>query len=197
MAFEARNIASCVDHLQAINKKMGKLLSSFLNTLVESKIPKRVWMSYVQGFQGWAAGEVVDGEYIEYDGLSGNQSMFFQVTDSFLGIELYLKEKDRQRYIPMSQRMVVDSFLKYSFRKEAERKGITEVEQQMLNICKQLKVFRAAHRGRAGRYLKVDAPERFMMTAGKSVLEGKFDDGCKGALAFLDNFLLQRLKQTV
>jgi hypothetical protein len=54
-------------------------------------------------------------------------------------------------------------------------------------------MFRAAHRARALTYLSQSAPERVPMTAGKSTLEGSFEDG----MAFLDEFMVKRLTQTV
>ena len=42
-------------------------------------------------------------------------------------------------------------------------------------------------------YLSVPAPERQPMTAGKSLLK----DNTKDSLAFLDEFMVRRLKQTV
>lgn len=57
-----------------------------------------------------------------------------------------------------------------------------------------MQVFRAAHRARVMPYLEEPAPERFPMTAGKSVLKG---NDVKDALKVLDAMLINRLKETV
>ena len=46
-------------------------------------------------------------------------------------------------------------------------------------------------------YLEQPAPERLVMTAGKSVLEGPETRGIKDALKVLDDMLASRLVQTV
>lgn len=46
-------------------------------------------------------------------------------------------------------------------------------------------------------YLEQPAPERFTMTAGKSVLESASTKGTKEALKVLDQMLVTRLKETV
>lgn len=46
-------------------------------------------------------------------------------------------------------------------------------------------------------YLEQPAPERLMMTAGKSVLEGPATKDTKEALKGLDEMLVTRLKQTI
>lgn len=59
-----------------------------------------------------------------------------------------------------------------------------------------LQVFRAAHRARVMSYLQEPAPERLVMTAGKSVLENSSTKGLADALKPLDDMLATRLKQT-
>jgi hypothetical protein len=46
-------------------------------------------------------------------------------------------------------------------------------------------------------YLEQPAPERLVMTAGKSVLESASTKDTKDALKVLDDMLVQRLKETV
>jgi hypothetical protein len=60
-----------------------------------------------------------------------------------------------------------------------------------------MQVFRTAHRTRVMSYLEEPAPERFVMTAGKSVLEGPTTKDTKEALKVLDQMLVNRLKETV
>jgi hypothetical protein len=97
-------------------------------------------MAYVQGFQGWAAGELVDGVYVEYDGLSGNQLPFFHLVDAFVGLDPYLGEKTILRHIPESQRKLSASMRKHSFRHKAKLAGDVEIEAEMEKIVKQMRV---------------------------------------------------------
>jgi len=97
-------------------------------------------MPYVQGFQGWAAGEIIDGVYVEYDGLSGNQLPFFHIVDAFVGLDPYLSEENMLRYIPLSQRKLSISLRKHSFRHKAKLAGDIEIETEMEKIVKQLRV---------------------------------------------------------
>ena len=46
-------------------------------------------------------------------------------------------------------------------------------------------------------YLEQPAPERLLMTAGKSVLEGPTTKDSKEALQALDQMLITKLKETV
>lgn len=59
------------------------------------------------------------------------------------------------------------------------------------------KVFRAAHRTRVIPYLKQPAPERLIMTAGKSILENEDTNGLEDALAPLNKMMTTRLQETV
>lgn len=97
-------------------------------------------MTYVQGFQGWGAGHLTaDGEYIEYDGLSGNQALLPMMIDAFTGTPFYLTEESMKRYIPVQQRELVDSVRKHSFREVARERGLMNVEGEMLRIVKQMR----------------------------------------------------------
>lgn len=58
-------------------------------------------------------------------------------------------------------------------------------------------VFRAGHRARVVPYLTIPAPERLIMTAGKSVLESETIQTVEGAIDFLDDMLEKRLKETI
>ena len=126
--------------LKSINTQLRLPFKVYYDTLVDSKIPRSLWLSYVQGFQGWAAGEIIDGKYVEYDGLSGNQLLLFQVVDAFIGLDRYLNEENMHRYIPLSQRKLTISLRQHSFRHKAKEEGDSEIEAEMLKIVKQLRV---------------------------------------------------------
>jgi len=98
-------------------------------------------MSYVQGFQAWGAGEIIDGVYVEYDAVSGNQLPFFHMVDAFLGLDPYLNEENMFRYIPLSQRELSAALRKHSFREKAKLAGDFEIETEMGKILKQIRVY--------------------------------------------------------
>ncbi|CAD6448862.1 a46f086a-1e1e-4904-a37a-fd01776fa871 [Sclerotinia trifoliorum] len=184
--------------LKGINKELRIPLKTDYETMHESKISRKVWMHYAQGFQGWAAGDIdpTTGEYTEYDGLSGNQLLLPQIMDAFLGLDRYLNEENTQRYIPNLQRKFRETIAEHSFRNEAKKNGDNDIENEMNNIVKQMRVFRTARRVRVKPYLSVPAPERMIMTAGKSVLEKDDVHDYESAIAPLDKMLKDRLMAT-
>ena len=213
ICFEGNDKVSCVKHLENITSRLRHLLLVFYDNLTESRVSHSVWLSYVQGFQGWGVGRMVDGEFIKYDGLSGNHVLFFQALDAFLGMDRYLTDENMIRYIPVNQRELCLALKKHSFRHKLKEHSDMKIEDEVSTIVKHLKVwffstylqtapntsqvFRAAHRARVMPYLEQPAPERLTMTAGKSVLEGATAKDTKEALKVLDQMLLTRLKETV
>ncbi|EEP76193.1 predicted protein [Uncinocarpus reesii 1704] len=192
ISFEEKDKASCVRYLRHLNAMLRELLLIFYHNLNDSRVSRSVWLSHIQGFQGWGVGKTVDGEFVKYDGLSGNHVLAFQAIDSFLGMEPYLPEENLLRYIPANQRALCLMFKKCSFRPRLEEKD-TQIKDEISKIAKQLRAFRAAHRTRVIPYLEQPAPERFTMTAGKSVLQGTLSE----AIRFLDDMMLRRLKETM
>lgn len=110
----------------------------YYDQVVDSRIPHSVFVAYIQGFHGWAAGEMVNGKYTEYDGLSGGHLVLFNLLDGFLGLDTFLDEKGFANYIPVSQRRFIASVKKHAFRDEAKRD--VELETQLDRIVKQLRV---------------------------------------------------------
>ncbi|ESZ97408.1 hypothetical protein SBOR_2236 [Sclerotinia borealis F-4128] len=192
------DLAGTLQSLKGINKDLRIPLKTYYETMHESKISRKVWMHYAQGFQGWAAGDIdeVTGEYTEYDGLSGNQLLLPQIMDAFLGLDRYLNEENTQRYMPNLQRKFRETIAEHSFRIEAKKNGEDDIEHEMNNIVKQMRIFRTAHRVRVKPYLSVPAPERMIMTAGKSVLEKGDVQDYQSAIAPLDKMLSDRLLAT-
>ena len=187
-----------LDSLRQINILMRQPLKTYYDTMVESKISRRVWLHYVQGFQGWAAGTLdpITGVYTEYDGLSGNQLLFCHIIDAFLGLDPYLTNENDLRYMPENQRRFRKCVRDHSFRRHAKEYMDKEIEVEMEGIMKQMRVFRTAHRVRVKPYLDVPAPERLIMTAGKSVLEKENVHDFIAAIAPLDELLRKRLEET-
>ena len=139
--FEAGDKKSCVRHLENITLRLRNLLLVFYENLHNSRISRSVWLSYVQGFQGWGIGRVVDGEFIKFDGLSGNHVLFFQALDAFLGMDRYLTDENMIRYIPVKQRELCIAFRKHSLRNKLEEESDTMIEDEMNKIVNHLKVY--------------------------------------------------------
>lgn len=83
-------------------------LSEYTTTASSTKIPRSVFVAYLQGFHGWAVGEIIDGEYIEYDGVSGAQGVLFNLLNMFLGLETFIDEESFANYFPISQRRFME-----------------------------------------------------------------------------------------
>ncbi|KAL2821408.1 hypothetical protein BDW59DRAFT_150064 [Aspergillus cavernicola] len=190
------NRRACLESLRTINSQFSGPPKIFYKTLVDAHISPEVWMRYVQGFPGWAAGEIIDGEYIEYDGLSGSHSLFFRVADAFLDIPAYFSEESTHRYVPVAQRRLCDAIREHGFRGKARENGDLEIEGEMERMVQQLRTFRATHRGRIHKYLSAPAPERMIMTAGKSVLESNEIPEIETAIKHLGGILVNRIKET-
>ncbi|PVH95137.1 hypothetical protein DM02DRAFT_691368 [Periconia macrospinosa] len=194
IAFEQGNKKECLKHMQDINIRLRELLKVFYQNLVESRVAKGMWLRYCQGFQAWGAGRMVDGEYVEFDGVSGSHNLCFMVLDAFLGMKSYMNEQNLCRYIPRNQRLMVATFRKHSFFDKLHADNDQEISHQFGKIIQHLKVFRSAHKNRIMPYLAQPAPERMMMTAGKSFNEPSND---AAHLKLLDNMLVSRLKDTI
>ncbi|KAF9039532.1 hypothetical protein BDZ89DRAFT_384414 [Hymenopellis radicata] len=195
--FRRGDKSACACAMASINEILIQVLDCYYEIMSESKIPRTYWMRYAQGFQAWGCGEMVDNEYVEYDGLSGNQLLVFQAVDAFLGLESYLPARDLERYIPATQRHFVSSLRKHNFRGNVEDMAEgSALKVETDRMVKTMKAFRQAHRARVRPYLSQPAPERMMMTAGKSVLETEQRPTLKAVLSFLDSFLYERLKKT-
>lgn len=123
-----------------IRAHLPHVLDTYRSTLVDSKIPQSLWLPYVQGFQAWGAGKIIDGTYVEYDGLSGNQQPLFHFIDAFLGIDPYLTEESLERYIHASQRKLSMALRKHSFRQRAILAGHSEIEAEMEKIKNHIRV---------------------------------------------------------
>jgi len=193
LTFERGDRKACAEALANVNVRLRYLLQVFYSQLTEARVSKEVWLSYVQGFQGWGVGRMVGNEHIKYDGLSGNHVLAFQALDAFLGLDHYLTAENLVRYIPVNQRNLCIAFKQFCFRDRLEADGDEDIRREFTEIVNRLKVFRAAHRTRVMPYLQQPAPERHTMTAGKSVLTGS----AKEALKSLDEMLEKRFNETI
>ncbi|KAJ5240661.1 uncharacterized protein N7469_002252 [Penicillium citrinum] len=139
-AFERGQKQHCSQHLSQVNLHLRNTMRVYYETVVSSKIPHSVFVGYIQGFHGWAAGKVVDGKYKEYDGLSGGHLILFNLLDGFFGFENFLNHESMLNYIPAAQREFIESVKRHGFREEAERAGDVEVKNQLEGILKQTRV---------------------------------------------------------
>ncbi|CAI0645391.1 unnamed protein product [Colletotrichum noveboracense] len=188
------DMAECARHVAAVGTQLRTVLKSYYDRMHETRIPRSVWLSRVQSFFAWSAGNKEQPD-VRFNGLSGNQVLLFQALDAFLGLEPYLSEEDLERSVPVRQRALGKAFRKHSFRDQLspENKLHLRIAEEIEDVVKRLRVFRAAHRTRSLPYLAYPAPERLPMTAAKSLLKSDL----KSSLEYLDAFMLGRLKQTV
>lgn len=138
--FERNDKKMCLRHLESMSFRVRQLLRIFYQNLTESRVSHSVWLSYVQGFQGWGVGSMINGEYIKYDGLSGNHVLFFQALDSFLGMDRYLSDQNMERYIPVNQRKLCISLKKNCFRNKFDGEKDVAIEEEVRKIVNYLKV---------------------------------------------------------
>ena len=113
----------------------------YYNEVIGSRIPPDIFVAYIQGFYGWAAGEMLDGKYTEYDGLSGGHLVIFNLLDVFLGLDTFIDKEKMENYIPFAQRRFISSVKKCSFRDKAKQAGGVALEMQLNAIAKQLRVY--------------------------------------------------------
>lgn len=146
IAFKSSDKLSCVKQLENVNFHVRHLLLIFYENLIESRISRSVWLSYIQGFQGWGVGRYIGGEFIKYDGLSGNHVLFFQAIDAFLGMDRYLSDENMVRYIPVNQRRFCEALKRCTFRAKiggGNRPSDAvdmKIEEEFRKIAGQLKV---------------------------------------------------------
>ena len=138
--FEGKKEEMCLRHLESMTFRVRHLLMIFYQNLIEARVSHSVWLSYVQGFQGWGVGRMIDGEYVKYDGLSGNHVLFFQALDAFLGMDRYLSDQNMDRYIPVNQRDFCVSLKNNCFRKKLDGEKGVAIEGEIRKTVNNLKV---------------------------------------------------------
>lgn len=219
IAYARGEMGACATHMESISSQLRNVLQSYYDRMHEQKIARSVWLPHVQGFFAWGVGymDEASGEWVRFDGLSGNQVLLFQALDAFLGIEPYLSQRDRERNVPARQRALCSVFEKHSFRRQLDdapqddnadriRAQFDEILKRLrvsfpgcssslsdATLMSELQLFRTAHKTRAKSYLSQPAPERLPMTAGKSLLKTDMDQ----SLEFLEGFMNGRLMQTI
>ncbi|KAI1132502.1 hypothetical protein F5Y10DRAFT_231277 [Nemania abortiva] len=196
ISFRKGRSDSCLESLRKIDVILSESLSLFHAQMREAQISRKCWLSYVQGFHGWGVGRQINGNFVRFNGVSGNHILLFQVLDAFLGMERYLSDEDMVLYIPLHQRLLCETVKKHSIRQQLGHTN-TGITDEFEKLAKKLRTYRAAHRARVMQYLKQPAPERFHMTAGKSVLTTDTNVSIDEAVAPLERMLITRFNETV
>lgn len=145
ICFEKKDKISCAKHLENITVRLRDLFLVFYENLTEARVSHSVWLSYVQGFQGWGIGRMINGEFIKYDGLSGSHVLVFQALDAFLAMDRYLTDEDMIRYIPVNQRELCLALKKHCFRNVAKEQSDTKINDEFRKIVNHLKVYFSPH----------------------------------------------------
>lgn len=140
VTFEDGHKKACLQHLKNVTRRMRDLLLIFYNNLKESHISHSVWLRYIQGFQGWGIGKMINGKFVKYDGLSGNHVLFFQAVDAFLGLERYLTDENMDRYIPLNQRDFCLALKNHSIRNKLHGDDDNPLRDELTKIVNHMKV---------------------------------------------------------
>lgn len=135
--FQRGDKQSCLENVRRVAFHQRNLMMTFYENLHDSKVARKIWLSYIQSFQGWGAGRTINGKFVKYDGLSGNHVLVFQAIDAFLGLERYLTDENMDRYIPVNQRNLCLSLKKHCIRAKldegAEDRAIADEISKIVN----------------------------------------------------------------
>ena len=146
LAFARRDLHTTLLHTRRVTAYLRPLLSSFYDRAHDASIAHDAWLSHVQGFYAWGAGEehgggVQEEEGAMFDGLSGSQVLLFQVLDGFLGFDPYLSEESRRRSVPKRQRMFCDAVARHAFRGQLGEGGVEgRLRAELGEVVKRLRV---------------------------------------------------------
>lgn len=149
IAFSDGEKAVCLAHLARIQAQLRPLISIYYDRMHNQKIALPVWLSHVQGFLAWGAGYTNSqtGDFIKFDGLSGNQILFFQSIDAFLGMDPYLSQENMEQNVPRRQREFCRVLREHSIRDKMTNSpadGMTlETLEEFDKIVKRLRVSNA------------------------------------------------------
>lgn len=169
-------------------------------------------MGYVQGFQAFGAGQMLDGEYVESGGTSGNQTPFILITDAFFGMKPSMSEDEELSTLPTTQRNLLGALRRYNFPQKVKNSGDVELLALADKCLGQMRVradtfafashsypsksFRKAHLARMKPYLRVTRPERKVMTAGKGVMESETVTDSIALVDLMEVILKKRIEET-
>ncbi|RYC62363.1 hypothetical protein CHU98_g3846 [Xylaria longipes] len=138
-SFKDHNTSSCLESLRSINVNLRQIFVLFNRKMREQNVSRKVWLNYVQSIHAWGAGRMINAEFVQFDGVSGNQILVFQALDALLGMGTYHSDEDWERYIPASQRGFCKSVKEDTFRlclKGTEDEGIGAEFETLVNQLK-------------------------------------------------------------
>jgi hypothetical protein len=152
LAHARGDLPSCLRHTRRITERLRPLLGGYYDRMHDARIARAAWLSHVQGFYGWGVGYYQEGgegrggsggggEWVRFDGLSGNQVLLFQVLDAFLGLPPYLDEESQRRNVPGRQREFCRAVGRHSFRGRLGAEGVEgRIGLELGEIVKRLRV---------------------------------------------------------
>jgi hypothetical protein len=123
-----------------VNSGLRQVFVLFNQKMREETVSRKVWLNYVQSLHAWGAGKLVDGEFVIFDGVSGNQILVFQALDALIGMDTYHPNKDIKRYIPARQRGFCRAIKDHSFRSYLKGAEDHEIQVEVDKLVGQLKV---------------------------------------------------------
>ncbi|KAJ7114121.1 hypothetical protein C8R44DRAFT_630656 [Mycena epipterygia] len=185
---DAGDVVAACDALKSANEILKPSLKYFFNTMVDANLSQKVWLAYVQGYQGWTLGGI--------DGISGGQSLLFRTLDSFLGIRPFPVPEKESLHLPVVQRNWLNFLREYDIRAVVKARGgdSARMTDELEAMVKQLRLWRMGHMRRMQPYESAHRPERKTMTAGISVVDAPDENQM---IEHLKRELGRRLAQTV
>lgn len=143
VAYSRGNLHACLSHVRQITEHLRPLLSAYYDRVHDANIARSAWLSHVQGFFAWGMGyrDEKTGEWVKFDGLSGNQVMLFQAVDAFLGFDIYLSKEMLEGNVPQLQRNFCSAVKRASFRHRLESEGLEgRIKGELGEIVKRMRV---------------------------------------------------------
>lgn len=131
---DAGDMVAACDAVKSANEILKPALKFFFSTMVDTNLSQKVWMAYVQGYQGWTLGGI--------DGISGGQSLVFRSLDSFLGIRPFPAPEKEALHLPVAQRDWLNFLRDYDIRAVAKAHGEqgAAITAELEALVKQLRV---------------------------------------------------------
>lgn len=131
---DAGDVVAASDALKSANEILKSSLKYFFNKMVDANLSQKVWLAYVQGYQGWTLGGI--------DGISGGQSLLFRTLDSFLGIRPFPVPEKESLHLPVVQRNWLNFLREYDIRAVVKARGgdSAGITDELEATVKQLRV---------------------------------------------------------
>jgi hypothetical protein len=138
-SFNEKNKIQCLNSLTRITSGLRDVFKVFYDNVHGSKVKHSVWLSYVQGFYAWEAGQIVNRKLVKYPGVAASQVLFFQAIDAFIGLDRYLSDEELAHGVPLREREFVRAIERNSFRRKLGNDD-TAIDREFSSMVKLLKV---------------------------------------------------------